>query len=300
MQCTIESSVAFDGVGLHSGAPARAVICPAEPDTGIVFRRTDRDPAEADVPALWNLVRQSPLQTSLTNRHGVSVSTVEHVMAALAGCGVHNAVVEVDGEELPILDGSAAPFVRGILAQPERRSDRPIRAVRVLAPVEVIRGDSSARLEPCDTLEIDFEIDFADEAIGRQSRTLNMANGAFVHELAECRTFCTRADAAAMLALGLGRGGIPGENAVVFDGGRIISPGGVRRPDEPVRHKMLDALGDLWLAGMPLLGRYRGRRAGHALTNELLRSLFATPGASEVVECGPEQAARLPGAGLER
>lgn len=298
MQTTIRSSVRFDGVGLHSGIPSRATIRPAAPGYGIVFRRVDLGPGTGDIPARWDMVDQSPLCTRLVNERGADVSTVEHIMAALVGCGVHNALIEVTGPEIPIMDGSASVFVRAILSAGLRGSAAPVWAIRVLRPVEVRRGDALARLSRHETLLIEFSIDFEDAAIGRQSKLLNMSNGSFVRELSTSRTFCRKADVDAMLANGLAQGGNPGENAVVFDGDRVLSPGGLRHADEPVRHKMLDALGDLGLAGLPILGHYEGRRAGHALTNDLLRALFADPDAYEIVECDAETAARLPGAGV--
>jgi UDP-3-O-[3-hydroxymyristoyl] N-acetylglucosamine deacetylase len=231
------------------------------------------------------------------NADGVSVSTIEHVMAALAGSAIHNALIEIDGPEVPILDGSSLAFVAGFLAAGIDEQDAPIRAIRVLKPVEVQDGDAVARLEPADMLEIDFSIDFADAAIGVQSRVLNMANGAFVRELSDSRTFCRQSDVDAMRANGLALGGTL-ENAVVIDGDRVLSPGGLRHSDEPVRHKMLDALGDLALAGGPILGRYTGVRAGHALTNRLLRALFADPTAYRLVDCGPLTLGKLPGVGV--
>jgi UDP-3-O-[3-hydroxymyristoyl] N-acetylglucosamine deacetylase len=298
VQTTIKTPAEFEGVGLHSGAPARLTILPAPVNRGIVFRRLDCNQINCEIPARWDRVNQSPLCTRLESETGVALSTVEHVMAAVAGCGIHNAVIEVDGPEVPILDGSAAPFVRGILRQGVRRQEAPIHALRVRKPVEVRRGDASARLMPHETLLIEFAIDFEDRAIGRQRKMLNMSNGSFVRELSDSRTFCRQADVDAMRANGLALGGNPGENAVVFDGDRVLSPGGLRHADEPVRHKMLDALGDLALAGLPILGHYQGFRAGHALTNDLLRSLFADLDAFEVVRCTPEMVARLPGAGV--
>jgi UDP-3-O-[3-hydroxymyristoyl] N-acetylglucosamine deacetylase len=298
VQTTLASAATFSGVGLHSGEEAKLTIRPAGPGFGLVFRRMDAPLGEGDIPALWHNVVQSPLCTRLVNEYGVSVSTVEHLMAALVGCGVHNALIEVAGPEVPILDGSAQTFVRGILAKGLRKSDAPIRAVRVCKPVEVRRGAAIARLVPHETLLIEFSIEFEDEAIGSQKKILNMSNGSFIRELSTSRTFCRQADVDAMLANGLALGGRPGENAVVFDGDTVVSPGGLRHADEPVRHKMLDALGDLGLAGMPILGHYQGARAGHALTNDLLRALFADPNAFEVVECTPDMTDRLPGAGV--
>lgn len=297
LQQTLKTTVEFTGVGLHSGQPARMVLRPAASGQGIYFRRRDVIGADALIPARWNTVKQSPLCTRLENTAGVSVSTVEHIMAALAGCGVHNAMIDIDGPEVPILDGSAADFVRGIMAHGLREVGHPVSAIKVLRPVEVRRGDAWARLEPADVMQIDFHIEFDDAAIGAQSKRLTMANGTFVRELCDSRTFCRKADVDAMRESGLALGGTF-ENAVVVDGARVLSPGGLRHHDEPVRHKMLDALGDLALAGAPLLARYTGFRAGHAVTNDLLHALFSTPGAYRRVTCDARIAARLPGAGL--
>lgn len=299
MQKTLKSDVTFVGTGLHSGKPVRMVVRPASADYGIWFRRSDVTDRDALVPARWDAVVASRLCTLLANGAGVQVSTVEHLMAALAGCGIHNALIDIDGPEVPILDGSAVPFVQAFLARGLREQSAPVRALRILRPVQVTEGEAMARLEPADMLEIDFRIDFAEAAIGRQEKRLNMANGAFVRELSDSRTFCRQADVDAMRANGLALGGHLG-NAVVFEGDRVLSPGGLRHADEPVRHKMLDALGDLSLAGGPILGRYTGLRAGHALTNRLLRTLFATPGAFEMVDCAEPFGAKLPGVGVLR
>lgn len=300
MQTTIRSAVTFTGAGLHSGLRARMTVLPASAEYGIWFRRTDvigRDPM---VQAHWSAVENARLCTEITNAQGVAVSTIEHLMAALAGCGIHNALIEIDGPEVPILDGSSAPFAAAFMARGVRELAAPLRCIEILRPVEIREGAAVARLEPAEALEIDFEIDFADAAIGHQRKRLSMANGAFLRELSDCRTFCRQADVDAMLAEGLALGGNPGENAVVFDGDRVVSPGGLRRADEPVRHKMLDALGDLALAGAPILGRYTGSRAGHAMTNRLLRALFADPTAFRLVECDPARRRLLPGTGISR
>ncbi len=297
MQNTLKSPATFTGVGLHGGAPVRMVVHPAAADFGVWFRRVDVVDRDAMIPARWDAVTPSRLCTVIENGDGISVSTIEHIMAALAGFAIHNALIEIDGPEVPILDGSSVPFVEGFLAAGIEEQDLPVRAVRVLKPVEVREGDAVARLEPADMLEIDFRIDFEDKAIGVQSRRLNMANGAFVRELSDSRTFCRQSDVDAMRARGLALGGTL-ENAVVFDGDLVLSPGGLRHEDEPVRHKMLDAVGDLALAGGPILGRYVGERAGHALTNRLLRTLFADPSAYALVDCGPRTLGKLPGVGV--
>jgi UDP-3-O-[3-hydroxymyristoyl] N-acetylglucosamine deacetylase len=299
VQHTIKSDAVFVGTGLHSGQPVRMVVKPASADYGIWFRRTDLTVGDSMIAARWDTVVPSRLCTLVKNGAGNSVSTIEHIMAALAGCGIHNALIEIDGPEVPILDGSARPFVAGLLAKGIRTQSVPVRAIRILETVEVRDGDAAARLEPSDMLEIDFCIDFSDAAIGHQEKSLNMSNGAFVRELCDSRTFCRQADVDTMRANGLALGGNL-ENAVVFEGDQVLSPGGLRYADEPVRHKMLDALGDLALAGGPILGRYVGKRAGHAMTNRLLRALFAKPGAWEYVECGLPTGRKLPGMGVLR
>lgn len=297
MQNTIRSAVSFSGVGLHSGAPAVVTVLPASAEHGIWFKRVDSVRGSAHVCARWDAVNQSPLCTKIENQDGVSVTTIEHIMAALAGCGIHNALVEIDGPEVPILDGSAATFVRGILGKGVQALNAPVRAIEILKPVEVRNGAAWARLEPGKALQIRFHIDFEDAAIGVQEKTLNMGNGSFVRELCDSRTFCRQADVDMMRANGLALGGTL-NNAVVVDGDKVLSPGGMRHSDEAVRHKMLDALGDLALAGAPILGAYVGHRAGHALTNTLLRALFATPDAYRVVVCDAATAAQLPGFGV--
>jgi UDP-3-O-[3-hydroxymyristoyl] N-acetylglucosamine deacetylase len=299
VQNTLIRSVTFTGVGLHSGAPVTMTVHPAAEDHGICFRRTDVVTGDAQVPAQWDAVVPSRLCTLVANAAGVSVSTIEHIMAALAGSAIHNALIDIDGPEVPILDGSAAPFVSGFLDAGIVAQGAPVRAIRVLKAIEVREGEAVARLEPSDMLEIAFQIDFAEAAIGRQDKVLNMANGAFVRELSDSRTFCRSAEVVAMRERGLALGGTL-DNAVVFEGDKVLSPGGLRYADEPVRHKMLDALGDLALAGGPILGRYTGIRAGHALTNRLLRALFADPTAWRAQDCVGIASGKLPGVGVHR
>jgi|TARA_B110000091_G_C13794075_1_gene467015 UDP-3-O-[3-hydroxymyristoyl] N-acetylglucosamine deacetylase len=274
------------------------VLRPAPANNGIVFRRVDIAGDNA-LTAVWDNVAVSPLNTRLTNSAGVTVSTIEHLMAALAGTGVHNVVVDIDGPEVPIMDGSAAAFVRGIVGAGLTRLTAPLYAIEILSDVIVEDGPAMAMLSPATSLQIDFDIDFADAAIGRQAKTLNMANGVFVRELCDSRTFCRSSDVDAMRANGLALGGTL-ENAVVVDGGQVLSPGGLRHSDEAVRHKMLDALGDLYTAGAPILGRYTGVRAGHAMTNRLLQALFAQPDAWRMTRCDAKIAARLPGVGVSK
>lgn len=297
MQATLKSRIRFDGKGLHSGRPVCMVISPASAGYGIWFKRTDILFGDAMVPARWDVVERSPLCTRIRNDAGVEVSTIEHVMAALAGCGIHNALIEIDGPEVPILDGSAAPFVDAILSRGVQRLDAPVMALKVEKTVTVETDSGWARLSPADTLTMSFHIDFEDAAIGTQEKQLILSNGTFVRELCDSRTFCRKADVDTMHAHGLALGGTY-ENAVVVDGDAVLSPGGLRHRDEPVRHKMLDALGDLALAGAPILGHYTGHRAGHSMTNLLLHALFNTPGAVRFVEVEGLDAARLPGVGV--
>ncbi|MDD9716335.1 UDP-3-O-acyl-N-acetylglucosamine deacetylase [Dinoroseobacter sp. PD6] len=299
MQKTLKSKVVFEGVGLHSGAPVRMVVHPASAEYGIWFKRTDILAGDNFVAARWDQVERTPLCTKLRNDAGMTVSTVEHVMAALSGCGIYNALIELNGPEVPILDGSSAEFVAGFLAAGIRDLSEPSRLLRILKPVEVRDGLAMARLDPAPGFELRFHIDFVDSAIGDQSKRLSMANGTFVRELCDSRTFCRQSDVDAMHAQGLALGGTY-DNAVVVDGARVLSPGGFRHPDEAVRHKMLDAVGDLALAGAPIFGRYTGERAGHTMTNTLLRALFADPSSYVVETCSRAMAARLPGSGLHR
>lgn len=297
MQTTIETPLSVAGAGLHSGLPARVTLREAPAGTGVLFRRTDivgRDPL---IPARWDRVEITPLNTRIVNDAGVHVSTIEHLMAALAGTGVRNAIVDIEGPEVPILDGSAAPWVEAILRTGVRRLDAPQQAIQVLRPIEVRDGMASARLDPADGFTISFAIDFPDPAIGHQERSLDMAGNAFLRELSDSRTFCRAADLEAMWSKGLALGGTP-LNAVVVDGDRVMTPGGWRHEDEAVRHKMLDAVGDLATAGLPILGRYTGFRAGHAVTNRLLRALFARTEAWRLVTCDSRMLRRLPGTGL--
>ena len=298
MQTTLRNIVRFEGTGLHAGQRARLTVHPAPAHHGIWFRRSDLE-GNTMIAARHDAVEASPLCTLLVNEAGVSVSTVEHVMAALTGCGIHNAILEIDGPEVPILDGSAADFVRAFLATGVRRLKAPVHAIEVLRRVHVSDGTAAATLTPADELEIDFSIDFADAAIGRQHKVLRLSNGTFVRELCDSRTFCRQSDVVAMHAAGKALGGSL-SNAVVVDGARVVNPEGFRHVDEAVRHKMLDALGDLALAGAPILGRYTGVRAGHAMTNRLLRALFADPLAYRIRTLAEDECRILPGAGLER
>lgn len=297
-QHTLLGAVQCSGVGLHSGAAITMRMYPAEPDTGIRLRRTDL-PGAPSLPARWTHARQTPLCTTLAD-DTAHVATVEHLLAALAGTGVDNALVEVDGPEVPIMDGSAAPFVfliecAGMAAQPApRRAIRIDKPVAVSAPAEGRR----AALVPADRgLSLDVAIAFDTPAIGCQARALALDPATFKRDLARARTFGFLAEVDQLRAAGLALGGSL-DNAVVIDGDRVLNDGGLRYPDEFVRHKILDTVGDLSLAGAPIVGRFTGRCTGHALNQRLLAALFADPAAwswTDAAPLGPDGA--LPAAG---
>lgn len=297
MQTTLNTAFTLVGTGLHSGRPARLRVMPARADFGIEFRRIDITDVDNRIPARFNFVNDTQLCTRLSNDAGVEISTVEHLMAALAGCGVYNAIIEIDGPEVPIMDGSSDRFVKEILLAGVTKLNKPAKVLRILKPVSIKDGNAFAELSPCDDFEIDFEISFKDRAIGEQHHALNMKNGSFAQELSNCRTFCMFSDVEHMKSIGLARGGSLA-NAVVIDDGKVMNPEGFRRKDECVRHKMLDAMGDLALAGMPLLGRYHGIRAGHRMTNLLLRAVFDAPESFEIIDATDVQSENLPGVGL--
>jgi UDP-3-O-[3-hydroxymyristoyl] N-acetylglucosamine deacetylase len=266
---------------VHSGERVRVSIRPAPVGSGIVFVRTDLE-RDNRVPVSAEAVTQTRLCTVIANEAGVTVATIEHLMAALAALEVDNAVIEVDGPEVPIMDGSALPFVQLLDRAGRRRQEAERRFIEILKPVEVIDGDKTVRLLPCDRFEMAFEIAFPTKAIGRQRVDLHVTEDSFRSELADCRTFGFLAEVQALREAGLARGGSL-ENAVVIDGDRILNPEGLRRPDEFVRHKTLDAVGDLYVLGAPLLGRFEGVYAGHALNNLLCRALLAQPRAWRLV-----------------
>ncbi|MEM7498385.1 MAG: UDP-3-O-acyl-N-acetylglucosamine deacetylase [Pseudomonadota bacterium] len=295
MRFTLANTAVFRGIGLHSGRTVTAKVVPAMPGTGIVFERTDTALGMGRIPARYDLVSDTQLCTRLENEHGVSLGTVEHLMAALAGSGIADVRVMVDGPEIPVMDGSARPFVDGFVNAGVVATGAAPDAIEILKPVEVVREDRRAALLPAEDtpgLGVRFEIDFADPAIGHQDIALDLAGTRFAEELSDCRTFGHLAEVEQLRRLGLARGGSL-ENAVVVDKGRVLNPHGLRRSDEFVRHKALDAVGDLALAGAPIHGIYEGTRAGHEMTNLLLRALFADPSAW-CRRADPEGVMRLP------
>jgi UDP-3-O-[3-hydroxymyristoyl] N-acetylglucosamine deacetylase len=288
-QKTLKTAIHCRGVALHSGARVSMTLLPAAADAGIVFRRTDR--AGAEIAATWQTAVEQPLCTRLDNGEGVSVATIEHLMAALAGLEIDNAIIELDGPEVPVMDGSAAPFVFLIECAGVVEQDAPRRAIKVLKPVSVSEGGKSAALTPDDGFSMSFAIDFASDAISRQDITIAVDPESFKSDISRARTFGFLHEVDQMRAAGLARGGSL-DNAVVISGDQVLNREGLRYVDEFVRHKVLDALGDLYLAGAPILGHFRGVRSGHALNRRLLAALFADPTAW----CYTTLACRVPAA----
>jgi len=283
-QKTLARSVTCAGIGLHSGVTVTMTLHPAEIDSGIVFRRVDLD--SADIPARWDTVVDTRLHTVIANADGALVGTIEHLMAALAGCGVDNVRVDVDASELPIMDGSSAPFVALIERAGLIRQDAVRRAIEVLKPVTGGAGERRVELTPADGFSVDFEIDFASPVVGQATKSVQLVNGTFKAEIAAARTFGFRSDVEKLQAMGLARGGSL-DNAIVVDGDRVLNDGGLRFRDEFVRHKILDCVGDLYLAGGPILGHVRAFRSGHHTNNEALRALFADESAYRLVDLEP-------------
>jgi UDP-3-O-[3-hydroxymyristoyl] N-acetylglucosamine deacetylase len=277
-QHTIRNPIHCRGVGLHSGVKASMTLLPAAPDSGIVFRRTDVGAGGAEIAASWRNAVESSLCTTLSNGEGLTIGTVEHLMAALAGAEIDNVVVELDGPEVPIMDGSAAPFVFLIECAGVAEQDAPRRAIRILETVTIGDGDKSACLMPDAGFSMSFEIDFASRAVSQQDLSIVFDSETFKTEISRARTFGFLHEVDQMRAAGLARGGSL-DNAVVVSGDTILNEGGLRYADEFVRHKLLDSLGDLYLAGAPMIGHFRGLRSGHLLNRKLLEALFAAPDA---------------------
>jgi UDP-3-O-[3-hydroxymyristoyl] N-acetylglucosamine deacetylase len=274
-QTTLAGPAVCAGVGLHSGARARMTLRPAPADTGVVFRRVDLKGADNVIPLAPDAVTETRLGTTIANGRGASVATTEHFLAAVVGLGVDNLVVDIDGPEVPAMDGSAAPFARLIARAGLERLAAPRRVIRVLKPVEYVAADGRrARFEPAERPEIDIEIDFASDAVGRQRFEFAPDADTFADAVAPARTFAFASDVDALREAGLARGGSL-ENCVVIADGKVVNEEGLRFDDEFARHKALDALGDLALAGRAIFGRYVAERPGHAVNNAALRTLLA-------------------------
>jgi UDP-3-O-[3-hydroxymyristoyl] N-acetylglucosamine deacetylase len=279
-QRTLKNAIPCKGVALHSGVECSMTIKPAGPDHGIVFKRTDIASWDCLIPARWDRVSNAMLCTTISNDDGVQVATVEHLMAALAGCGLDNALIEIDGPEVPIMDGSSAPFVMLFECAGSVSQDAPRRALRILKPVTVRDGDCGVTVLPASDFSVEFEIDFNSDAVSERSLDVRLMNGTFNESISRARTFGFLEDVDRMRAAGLGLGGSL-DNVVVVDGDHVLNEGGLRFDDEFVRHKILDCVGDLYLAGGPMLARVVAHKSGHAFNNKLLRALFADESAWE-------------------
>lgn len=270
---TLAREIATEGVALHAGTPVRMTLAPAKPHTGIMFRRSDL--AGRSVGATHDRVAETRLGTVI-EEDGTRVGVVEHLMAALAGAEIDDLVVTLDGPEPPILDGDALSYLRLVREAGTAETAASREAIEVLRPVRAEQGDAWAALYPCESRQFDFEIDFASAAIGRQAFHWTFSREGFATGIAPARTFGFVHELEALNKAGLGRGASL-ENTIAIDGDSILNANLMRFPDEFVRHKILDAIGDLALAGAPIVGRFEGRRSGHALNNQLLRALFADP-----------------------
>ena len=281
-QRTLGESIAAVGIGLHSGRKIRLVLRPAAPDTGILFRRVDLSPA-VDIPSHPLNVNDTRMATTV-NVGRAAVSTIEHMMSAFNGLGVDNCIVEVNAPEIPIMDGSGASFVYLIHSAKLVEQEAPRRFVRVLKPVEVHEGDKWAKLEPHEGFRLTFTIDFGHPAIDatEQFADVDFSKVSYEQAVMRARTFGFVQDVEMLRTLGLAQGGSL-ENAIVMDEFRILNPGGLRDGDEFVKHKILDAMGDLYVLGAPLIAQYSAMKSGHGLNNKLLRALIADPANYEVV-----------------
>lgn len=285
-QRTLKKSVQATGVGLHTGKKVYLTLRPAPANTGIVFRRTDLEPA-VEIPAEAHRVRDTRLSTCLVTDDGVRVATIEHLMSAFAGLGVDNAFVDLTSAEVPIMDGSAGTFIfllqsAGIEEQPAAK-----KFIRIKKEVEARDGDKWVRFEPYGGYKLSFTINFAHPvfAATRQDVTVDLGEHSYIREISRARTFGFMQDVESMRAQGLALGGNL-DNAIVMDEYRVINPDGLRFEDEFVKHKVLDAIGDLYLLGHPLIGAFSGYKSGHALNNALLRTLLADKEAWEFVTFG--------------
>jgi UDP-3-O-[3-hydroxymyristoyl] N-acetylglucosamine deacetylase len=281
-QTTLASEIVVSGKGVHSGAPASLILQPAEADVGIRFVVVKGGDVIAEVPADFRAVTAATLCTVLSGPEGATVATVEHLLAALRGLCIDNAYIEIDSAEVPIMDGSAAPFVQAIDEAGIRELDAPRRFIKVLKPIRVEDGGCWGELLPHSGFHLDVEIDFPTPLIGRQRMTMEMNPGSFRAELSRARTFGFMADVKQLWAAGRALGaGL--ENTVAIGDDRVINPEGLRYPNEFVRHKALDAVGDLALSGAPLLAAYRSKRGGHRLNTLMLQHLFADDSAWTMV-----------------
>ena len=282
-QTTIAREIKLQGKGVHSGAPVSVTLHPAGPDTGLKFLVSKRGRIIAEIPAEVGYVKNLTLCTVIGDDTGVTVGTVEHLLAALRGLSVDNCYIEIDSKEVPIMDGSSAPFVNAIDQAGIRELPEPRKYIKVLKPVRVQEGDSWGELTPHSGFHLDVEIEFDTPVIGRQRLAFDINPGVFRHELALARTFGFMRDVEKLWKAGLALGASL-DNTIAIGDDTILNREGLRCPMEFVRHKMLDAVGDLALAGYPLLGAYRSVRGGHRLNASVLKALFADSSAWTLVQ----------------
>ncbi|MDC3107738.1 UDP-3-O-acyl-N-acetylglucosamine deacetylase [Paracoccaceae bacterium] len=272
-QKSIKKSFALEGRGLHFGKDVSIVVHPAPADHGIVFKRTDIDHNHAFIKASFENVSKTYLRTQLTNSFGVSIITAEHILAAFAGLGIHNAFIELGEAEVPIFDGSSRTFVKAILETGVSELTKKIKLYQVVNSIRVGNSDAWAELRPAEKFSIDFEMDWPGTALGKQNLDMPIVNGTFVREICDSRTFCRKSDVVRLKDEGFALGGGI-ENAILVGEHEMTANNGLRYADECVRHKILDALGDLSLVGRPILGKFVSCSGGHGLTNILLRESF--------------------------
>jgi UDP-3-O-[3-hydroxymyristoyl] N-acetylglucosamine deacetylase len=275
VQHTIQKTATLSGIGLHSGAETVLSIRPADAYQGISFVRKDVTDRINIIPARWDAVVDTRLCTVIGNAAAVTVGTIEHLMAALRACGIDNAVIELDGPEVPIMDGSSAPFIDAILKSGLKTQTAPRRAIKILKDIILEDGDKRVALKPSLGSRFRAEIDFPHPMIGRQSYEVEMLSDQFVTDIADARTFGFAHEVKALRAQGLALGGSL-ENAIVLDQTSIMNEEGLRYDDEFARHKVLDAVGDIYLAGAPIIGLYEAFKPGHFMNNQILRQMFAT------------------------
>lgn len=281
-QQTLARKVSCVGVGLHSGQNVSMTLRPAEENSNITFIRRDVSGFNPEVSAHYLNVSHTNLGTTISNDEGTMVSTIEHLMAALWGCGVDNAIVELDGPEVPIMDGSSEPFVFLIECAGIKQQEAPRKVIRIIKPMEIHDGQKHVIATPADDFSVSLEIDFSSKAIARQKCTFSSKDISFKTDLCRARTFGFEHEVTQLQQMGLARGGSL-ENAIVVSGDKVLNKEGLRYANEFVRHKVLDCIGDFYLTGCRLLGNFSGYRSGHDLNNRLLRSIFADKSAWEVV-----------------
>ena len=272
-QQTIEESISITGIGLHSGKSVEIKLLPAEVDHGIKFIRIDKK-TDNVIEAVWSNVSETVLSTTISNQSGIKISTIEHLMSALSGLHIDNLIIFINASEVPIMDGSSKPFVDlienvGIKIQNKKR-----KLLNIKKTIEVKKDNSSAKIIPSNQYSIDFEIDFPSQLVSKQSCQLQLINGNYKTDIAAARTFGFEKDVEYLRSNGLALGGSL-ENAVVVGENEILNKDGLRYSDEFVRHKILDSIGDLYLAGSPIIGYFFGNKSGHHLNNQLLRKLFS-------------------------